>query len=314
MNVLLVAVIVILAGFLIARSRSNARRTSELRQIRGKLEQILESRSGEKLLYMTRDSELQVLMTDINRLLDSNLKASAEYARTRIASRKMLANVSHDLRTPLTVVLGYAEALHLRPHIEEDERNELLARLFGKTKEAVRLIDTFFDLAKLESGDADIPLSRINVSETCRQSILQFHEKIESLGFEVLLDIPQGPMYALGNEDALRRILDNLISNALRYGSDGRTIGLTLRDEGASVRVDVWDRGKGIEKAHQELVFERLYVLDDSRNTKMQGSGLGLTIARRLAESMGGSIELISKPYERNIFIVRLRKFNLRNS
>lgn len=314
MSVLLIAVIVILTGLLIARYRSNARRTSDLRQIRGKLAHILESRSGEKLLHLTRDSELQALMTDINQLLDSNLKASAEHARSRIASRKMLANVSHDLRTPLTVVLGYAETLHLQPRIEVDERNELLAKLFGKTREAIQLIDTFFDLAKLESGDIDIPLSCINVSESCMQSILQFHEQIESRGLEVSLDIPPGVIYALGNEDALRRILDNLISNALRYGIDGRTIGLTLRDEGASIVVEVWDRGKGIEAAHQDLVFERLYTLDDARNKKIQGSGLGLTIARRLAEAMGGSIELNSRPHERTVFSVRLRSFNLRNS
>lgn len=314
MNALLMTVIVILTGLLIARYRSNARRTSELRQIRGKLEQIMERRSGEKLLHLTRDSELQKLMTEINRLLDGNLKASAEHARSRIASRKMLANISHDLRTPLTVVLGYAETLHLRPPVEEGERNELLAKLFGKTREAIQLIDTFFDLAKLESGDLDIPLSRINVSESCRQSILQFHEQIESRGLAVSLDIPSGVMYALGNEDALRRVLDNLISNALRYGIDGGTIGLTLKDEGSFILVEVWDRGKGIEAAHQDLVFERLYTLDDSRNKKVQGSGLGLTIARRLAEAMGGSIELNSKPHERTVFSVRLRKFNLRNA
>jgi len=313
-NVLLLGVIVILAGLLIARIRSNARRTSELRQVRGKLEQIRGRRSGEKLLHMTRDSELQALMTEINQLLDSHLRASAEHERTRIASRRMLANVSHDLRTPLTVVLGYAETLHLRPHIEEAERNDLLAKLFGKTREAIRLIDTFFDLAKLEAGDADIPLSRINVSESCRQSILQFHEQIESRGLEVSLDIPPKELYALGNKGALKRIMDNLISNALRYGADGGVIGLTLREEDASVLVEVWDRGKGIEAAHQGLVFERLYTLDDSRNKKMQGSGLGLTIARRLAEAMGGSIELNSKPRERTVFSVRLKKLNLRNS
>ncbi|WP_040951016.1 sensor histidine kinase [Gorillibacterium massiliense] len=314
MNVLLLCVIVILASFLAARLRSNARRTSELRQIRSKLGQIVESRSGERLLHMTRDSELQILMTDINQLLDNNLKASAEYARTQIASRKMLANISHDLRTPLTVVLGYAETLHMRPHIEENERNELLAKLFGKTTEAIQLIDTFFDLAKLESDDVDIPLSRINVSESCRLSILQFHEQIEDCGLEVSLDIPPGDRHALGNNDALKRVLDNLISNALRYGADGGIIGLTLRDEEAFVLVEVWDRGKGIDAAHQDLVFERLYTLDDSRNKKIQGSGLGLAIARRLADAMGGSIELNSTPYVRTVFSVRLKKLNLRNS
>ncbi|RUS48931.1 cell wall metabolism sensor histidine kinase WalK [Cohnella sp. AR92] len=314
MNILLLCVIAILAGFLAARIRSNAKRTSDLRQIGGKLEQIVENRLGEKLLHMTADSELQALMTDINRLLDSSQKASAEHERTRIASRKMLANISHDLRTPLTVVLGYAETLHMQPSIEENERNELLAKLFGKTKEAIQLIDTFFDLAKLESEDIDLPLSRINVSESCRLSILQFHEQIENRGLEVSLDIPPGDRHALGNKDALKRVLDNLISNALRYGADGGIIGLSLREEDAFVVVEVWDGGKGIEAAHQELVFERLYTLDDSRNKKAQGSGLGLAIARRLAEAMGGSIELSSKPYERTVFSVRLKKLNLRNS
>ncbi|MBD3917328.1 sensor histidine kinase [Paenibacillus sp. PR3] len=314
MNVILLCVIVILASFLATRLRSNVRRTSELQQIRSKLGKIMESHSRERLLHMTRDSELQALMTGINELLESNLKVSAEHARTQIASRKMLANVSHDLRTPLTVVLGYAETLHMCPPIEENERNELLAKLFNKTKEAIQLIDTFFDLAKLESDDVDIPLSRINVSESCRLSILQFHEQIEDCGLEVSLNIPPGDKHALGNNDALKRVLDNLISNALRYGADGGIIGLTLREEEGFILIEVWDRGKGIEKAHQDRVFERLYTLDDSRNKKIQGSGLGLAIARRLAEGMGGSIELISMPYMRTVFSLRLKKFNLRNS
>ena len=103
-------------------------------------------------------------------------------------------------------------------------------------------------------------------------------------------------------------ILNNLISNAVRYGSDGKYIGLTLRESGAYVYIDITDRGRGIEKAFARNVFDRLYTLDDSRNREIQGNGLGLTIARNLALQMGGDIFLESEPHVKTTFTVKLKK------
>ena len=111
-----------------------------------------------------------------------------------------------------------------------------------------------------------------------------------------------------GNEDAIHRIFMNLISNAIRYGSHGKYIGLTLRENKKNAFIDVIDHGAGIKKEFAQNVFTRLYTMEDSRSRNMQGSGLGLTIAKGLARQLGGDLYLDSEPYERTIFTVELKK------
>nr|WP_197081638.1 sensor histidine kinase [Paenibacillus sp. E194] len=290
---------------------NHSRRNQQLTEIQKKLEQIHRTQSAEKLLLFTDDKQIIGVIEQINELLVDHEKALANYAKTEIAMRKMISNISHDLKTPLTVVLGYLETLNLsNERISDEERNRLLTRVHGKTVEVIELIHTFFDLAKLESGDKHVELTRVDMSELCRKNILQFYERLTKRGFEVDIQIPEASLYARGNEDALDRMLNNLISNAIEYGADGRVLGIALRSDDTHLFVDVWDRGKGIPEQHQDRVFERMYTLEDSRNKNYEGSGLGLTITKRLAESMGGSIELHSKPFKKTIFTIKLLRMS----
>lgn len=271
-------------------------------EISNSMMEIIEHQTAEKVLLQTDQPAVQHLLIQINRLLDYNQKVIADYARTKDSLKKMISNMSHDLKTPLTVILGYAEKLNHDESVTEEERKQIILRLNGKVNSLVELLNQFFDLVKIESEDYEIPLSKISLNEICRQSVLEFYELLTSHGLRVELDIPERPLYILGNEQALHRILSNLISNSIRYGSDGGVFGLTLREEGESVAVDVWDRGKGITEIHQDRVFERLYTLDDARNPQFQGSGLGLSISKRLTEAMKGSIQLSSTPFEKTTF------------
>ncbi|MEK5642193.1 MULTISPECIES: sensor histidine kinase [Paenibacillus] len=273
-----------------------------VQEISNKIMEIIEHQTAEKVLFQTDQQAVQQLLIQINRLLDYNQRVIADYARTKDSLKKMISNMSHDLKTPLTVILGYAEKLNQEESISEEERKQVILRLNDKVNSLVALLNQFFDLVKIESEDYEIPLSKISLNEICRQSVLEFYELLTSRGLRVELEIPERPLYILGNEHALQRILNNLISNSIRYGSDGGVFGLTLREEGESVAVDVWDRGKGITEVHQDRVFERLYTLDDARNPQFQGSGLGLSISKRLTEAMKGSIRLTSTPFEKTTF------------
>lgn len=144
--------------------------------------------------------------------------------------------------------------------------------------------------------------TRLSINEICRKNLLEFYHLFQSKGLQVKVDIPAKNYFILGNEDALNRILSNLISNAIRYGSDGDIVGLTIREVGEMIAIDIWDRGKGITEVHLDRVFERLYTMDDARNPEFQGSGLGLSITKRLTEAMNGEIQLSSKPYEKTVF------------
>jgi len=282
--------------------------TSNIAYTHKKLQKILHENSGEKILTHTEHAELQQLLTIINQLLAEKQKVLVTHIQLEESMRKMLSNVSHDLKTPLTVILGYIEMLEISPSLQEEERQQLLMKLHTKTKEVLKIIHTFFDLAKIEAGDQQYPISKVNINEVCRKNILSFYNLVTAKGVNIEIDIPEIDLYALGNEEAIDRVLNNLLSNALIYGVDGKKIGVRLRSDEAHIYIDVWDNGKGIDEYHIERVFERTYTMDDSRNKSFQNSGLGLTITKRLLEIMGGSIQLRSIPHEKTIFTATLKR------
>ncbi len=305
-TIFLALVIVIIAlAFLVLYQRFAFTRgiQAKLKQICRKLEDILESDSDEKVMVFTDNPVLMELAGGINRLLLDRQKLRADFKRGEIASKKMLANISHDIKTPLTVILGYLEIMRMA-----DSDDEMLKKVEAKTKQVIDLIGQFFTLAKIEAGDMNITLSKVNINEICRESALSFYEILLQKDFEVEIAIPETAVYVKGDKDALQRILFNLLSNAIRYGSDGKYLGVFLREEKTSAYIDITDKGKGIEKEFADSVFERLYTMEDSRNREIQGNGLGLTIAKNLAVRLGGDIYLDSIPGSKTTFTVKLEK------
>lgn len=276
---------------------------AQLRQISRDLKNILDAGTDERITAFTDNEALQNLCAELNRLLERQQKVLADYRRSEIASKKMLSNISHDIKTPLTVILGYLEIMRLNG----EGRSELLDKVETKAKAVSDMVEQFFTLAKLEAGDMEIVLSKTELCELCREIVLDFYEILSKKDYEVEIEIPDKTVYVQGNADAIRRILNNLISNSLRYGGDGRYLGIFLREDEKHVFIDVADKGKGIEKAFAEHIFDRLFTMEDSRNREIQGNGLGLTIARELARQMGGDVTLVSVPYRRTCFTFRIR-------
>ncbi|MGE8203568.1 sensor histidine kinase [Heyndrickxia sp. NPDC080065] len=310
MTIILAIIIVVLVGIIFFQYLEKKAMNTNLTYICEKLQSILDNQTNEKLLVVTDDKYLKSLLVAIDQLLEVNAKMKANYIKTENSMRKMLSNISHDLKTPLTVILGYIEILNVDTTMKQEERNQLLEKLHLKTREVLDLINKFFDLAKLESGDKDIPLTKVNINEICRKNILSHYETLSLKQFEVKIEIPEANLFALGNEEVLIRILNNLITNAITYGEDGKMIGLSIRNDDEFVFIDIIDKGKGIEELHIDRVFERMYTLEDSRNKDYQGSGLGLTITKRLVEALGGEIHLVSQPYEKTVFTIMLKKIS----
>lgn len=293
----------------------NKTRNMQIREIQKKLRKIVHNRpTNEKILLFTDDKDLIAMVIELNQLLDKHQKATANYRKSKASMKKMISNISHDLKTPLTVTLGYIEMIQMDTMMDVKERTVLLSKVHRKTIEVIDLIQKFFDLAKLESGDKEVPVTSILINEICRKSILEYYDILKMKSFDVHIDIPDYPLYAMGNTDALERILNNLISNAIQHGGDGGTIGVTIRGDEDSVSVDIWDKGAGIIELHQDRVFERMYTLEDARNKSYQGSGLGLTITKRLVEKLGGTISVYSIPWEKTIFSFTLKRAHNKNT
>lgn len=278
---------------------------AELRKVNAKLKEIAETGSDEKVMIFTDNSVLMELGAQINRLLTEWQKTKADFEREKNCSKRMLSNISHDMKTPLTVILGYLEIMRLA---RTDD--EMLQKTEAKAEQVLEMMNEFFTLAKLEAGDSDIEVGKVNICEVCRETVLEFYELLHQREFQVELDIPEAFVFVQGENRALQRILYNLISNVIRYGSAGKYLGIFLRQNKGCVYIDVVDRGKGISKEWISRVFDRLYTMEDSRNREIQGNGLGLAIARNLAVRLGGSLYVESIPGVRTVFTLELQEID----
>lgn len=280
----------------------------EISFIVNSLRKLSYDNSKDRIRLVTDDKKIKELCLEINNFISKFYELKISEIESKEAMKKMVSNISHDLRTPMTVMLGYVDQLNYNPLLTEKEKKEYLIKLEKKVHEVISLMNEFFSLSKLESGDEFIDLVELNVSEVIKKSILSFYETLEANAINVEVDIPEKDIWALGNEEAITRVLSNLITNSIKYGSDGKAIGIKLYEEKDLVWIEQWDKGKGIIETEKNKVFERLYTLDESRNKDYQGSGLGLTIVQTLINKMDGEIYLESIPYVKTVFKFYLKK------
>lgn len=307
MSMILLSILcaVLAVGFLIVLTKYMSQ-SRQLNKITGELAGFLENGSSDTLLALSDEKEIQELLVQINELLDHQNALEMERKNQEDSNRKMLANISHDLKTPLTVILGYSEMIRSQEGISLDSIQQKVEKIFSKTTDVLEMINIFFDLVKIESGELALEMQVLDLCEVARNEILNYYDMLQEGGFQVEIDIPEEEIHVEADRQAVKRILANLIQNAIKYGGDGRYLRLGITQRKDEVTIQVEDRGKGIMEDSQDKIFERLVTLEDSRNKKYQGSGLGLTITKRLAEAMGGSIQVKSRPYVKTVFSVSL--------
>ncbi|PAD35075.1 sensor histidine kinase [Terribacillus saccharophilus] len=290
--------------------KSKRKVLTDLTYIEDKLNHIADTNGNERILLHTDVKQVQSLLIKLNLLLDRRHQVAADYTNIERSMRKMLSNISHDLKTPLTVILGYIEIAENEKDLSEEKLVGMLHTLKIKSAEVLDLINRFFELAKLESGDKELELGKLDICELSRKVILDFSSILQNEAFDIAIDIPEFPIHVMGNEEAIIRVLNNLVSNAISYGFEGKLIGLKLSKTEGTAYIEVYDKGRGISESQQDHVFERMYTMEDSRNKQYQGSGLGLTITKRLVEQMDGSISLQSTPYVKTSFKIGFKCMN----
>ncbi|MCM3627776.1 HAMP domain-containing histidine kinase [Paenibacillus glycanilyticus] len=256
----------------------------------------------------TANKPLNELGEELNRLVDYVQKSFERTTFLEDERKRMIANISHDLRTPLTSLLGYMEALQQDATLSAEEKEAFLRIAVSKGDDLLTLLQDFFELARLETDDAAPDLHPVNLSELIPEVLVDFYPALMKTNVTPVIDLPEDPLLVRGDSAFLRRVLNNLLSNSLRYGADGGEIGITAREHTGKVWVEVWDRGKGIARQDLPHIFERLYTGEASRNASLRGTGLGLTIAKNLVERMGGHITAASTPNEKTVFSFNLMK------
>ena len=257
------------------------------------------------VLIPTDNDSIKKLGAVLNTLLQDFYCKKSEFEQSKQAMAQVLTNISHDIRTPLTVLKGNSEMLSNitnDPSMPENV-HAMADKIDRKADDLISTINDYFTMSKIASGDLPIKLKKENVSRLCQDTILDYYDLLEQKQFEVDIQIPDPPIFAYIDNEALQRILKNLIDNAIRHGGDGKYLSLRLTTSNGNSIIEIEDHGNGMSPQQQKQIFARNYTTA----RKSSGSGLGLAISKRLAEQIGADLEVYSVQNERTTFSIILK-------
>lgn len=203
---------------------------------------------------------------------------------------RMMADISHDLKTPITSIQGYAKALS-DGIIADEDKDKYIKIIYEKSKKLTELINIFHEYSKLEHPDFNLIFEKVDLSEYLRAYIALKYEDIVESGFNIEVDIPEEEMEIKIDKVQLQRVFDNILGNSIKHNEKGINIYVSLKEKNDIYEIIIADDGKGISKDIANNIFEAFTVGDESRNSK-QGSGFGLAIAKTIVDLHGGTIEL----------------------
>ncbi len=276
---------------------------SDYKYINARLLDIINNSENNYILIPSDIKVVKETAKGINNLLEKFNDSQIDYNRNQKVILQIFTNISHDLRTPITVLKGYIEMLYLQSQKEDlpPAIHATIEKMQRNSQELVHSVNNLFNLAKIQSGDMIFHIQKVNLTQVCHEIILEFYTILEEEKFHVEVNIEDKPLYANVDIEAVGRILKNLIDNAIKYGNAGKFLGISLYKKDNHIYIEVEDHGAGISEKDKIHIFTRAYTAD-----RKKGNGLGLAISQELADSMGGSISVVSIPQEKTVFTIRL--------
>ncbi|MBM7717659.1 signal transduction histidine kinase [Bacillus thermophilus] len=184
--------------------------------------------------------------------------------------------------------------------MNEEERLKYLEVVYQKAQKLTEITESFFELSQLEADEIDIILRRENIVDIIKDVFVTFFVEFEKKSLTPMIDLPEEPFFVKCDRGSVERILYNLIHNAIKYGAEGKMIGVQIQRIDSFYWVEIWDKGEGISEKDLSHVFNRLFQSKRSRSNA--GNGLGLSITKKLVEKQNGEIKVTSKPYEKTSF------------
>jgi len=244
----------------------------------------------------------------INELIDQLDKIRVQTIKSEAARKSLLSNISHDIRTPLTSIIGYVDALNDDIAASREEKLDYIGIISRKATALKQLIDEIFTLAKLDADEVPLRPETLDLAEMTRESLIEFLPALNQANMKLIASIPEKKCLVTADRLSVQRILDNIVKNAVQHGQQGKVLGVELMEHTASYHLTIWDKGQGIPEEELVNVFERMYRTERSRNAMFGGSGLGLAISKALVEKNGGNIWAESQPEQKTTFTFTLPK------
>ncbi len=252
------------------------------------------------------DDEFSSMAANLNKMVEEIRDLMDREREAERTKNELITNVAHDLRTPLTSIIGYLELLSGPVSLEPETQKKYINITYTKAKRLQKLIEDLFGFTKLNYGKMSMRVSRVDIVKLLSQLMEEFYPNFmeKNLAYELQSNVPAKMITADGN--LLARLFDNLINNAIKYGADGKQILVKIHAEEDTVTVSVTNYGYVIPAEELPLLFNKFYRVEQSRSTNTGGTGLGLAIAKNIVDMHGGTIDVRSD-LNGTVFTVKLQ-------
>ena len=239
------------------------------------------------------DNEFSEIAASINKMSEEIRILMENERHSEKSKNEMITNIAHDLRTPLTSILGYLDLINKR-ELSEDTKKEYLKIVYEKAKKLQDLIESLFSFTKTSSSKLVLKVDKIDIIKLLCQLMEEFYPNFENNDITCSVNSNVDSYVIDGDGTLLARLFDNLINNAIKYGADGKRIDVKITAEKKIVKIAVINYGKVIPPSELPLIFDKFYRVDQARNSNTGGTGLGLAIAKNITELHHGVIEVNS--------------------
>ncbi len=253
------------------------------------------------------DDEFSAMAANLNKMVEDIRRLMDKERESERTKNELITNIAHDLRTPLTSIIGYLELLSgPNSNMSAEMEKKYINITYTKAKRLEKLIEDLFGFTKLNYGKVSMKVTKVDIVKLLSQLLEEFYPNFmdKDLAYELQSNVPAKIINADGN--LLARLFDNLINNAIKYGAEGKRIVVKIHAAESTVTVSVTNYGYVIPKEELPLLFEKFYRVEHSRSSNTGGTGLGLAIARNIVEMHGGTIGVTSD-LNGTVFTVRLQ-------
>lgn len=272
--------------------RSVSRAARQIREI------AADPATNRQTLLHSPDQRLEALLVEVNGLLAARQTDRIRYERKEQELRKQMANITHDLRTPLTSMLGFLELLQ-EGQLTLEEQQEYLAIVEKRTKALRSLISGFYELSRMEAGDYPVNLQPLNLQTLLKRVLAEHYPELTAQGFQVVLELPEEQNPVIANEALVLRVYHNLLQNVQKHGE--RSLHVFQGRIGDNYVTFLSNETSSLQEVDVPHLFERSFTADRARSE--HNTGLGLAIVQGLMQQMGYRV---SAEYQKPIFTIRL--------
>lgn len=282
-----------IAAFLISLMLLMENMVRYIKEITGSIRKIADGDLNEVIAVKGND-ELAYIAASLNDMTDKLLELMEKERDSERSKNELITNVAHDLRTPLTSIIGYMGYLNTKRDIDEATRNNYIQVVYGKAKRLEKLIEDLFSFTKLNYGKIAMHVEKVDIVMLLNQLLDDFYPSFENNSLECELICAKKSIVVNADGSLLARLFDNLINNAVKYGKEGKYVRIHIREDEENVIVSVINYGYVIPKEDIKNLFNKFFRVEQSRSSNTGGTGLGLAIVKNIVDMHKGTIDVRS--------------------